>query len=140
MALAWPSHTSSTLADLVQHLEGIPDEDKPKVWDLIDSWAERETDEQAKADLRETIRQFAFTRRGRRRGLNATISARARAASDKLAPLDPVVRNAWLFAKDWVQESAEELGDEKLDFTKREQRIDAARRYGDAGDLVPKGL
>lgn len=128
MALAWPSHTASTLADLVQHLEGIPDEDKTKVWDLIDSWAQRETDEKAKANLRETIRQFAFTRRGRRRGLSAAIASRARAASDKLAPLDPVARNAWLFAKEWVQESAEELADERLDFTKRAERIDAARR------------
>jgi hypothetical protein len=38
------------------------------------------------------------------------------------------VRNAWLFAKDWVQESAEELDDGDLDFSKRDERIDAGRR------------
>jgi addiction module HigA family antidote len=128
LALAWPSHTASTLGDLIQSFEGIPDEDKLRVWDLVDSWAGRETDEKAKAALRETIRRFAFTRRARRRGLTAAIAERARKASALLAPQDPVVRYAWLFAKDWVEESAEEIAAEDFDFTKRDERIDAARR------------
>ncbi len=128
LAIAWPAHTASTLGDLVQHMEGIPDDDKAKVWDLIDAWAARETDEKSKAALRETIRQFAFTRRGRRRELTPANADRARQASGALTPKDPVVRNAWLFAKDWVEESAEEVADEDLNFTKREERIDAARR------------
>jgi plasmid maintenance system antidote protein VapI len=128
LAIAWPTHDASTLSALVQHMDGIPDEDKVKVWDLIDAWAAHETDQNAKASLRETIRRFAFTRRGRKRGLAAAISARARSASARLAPQDPVVRNAWLFAKDWVEESAEEIADDDLDYTKREERMDAARR------------
>lgn len=128
LAIAWPSHTASTLGDLVQRMEGISDEDKANVWDLIDSWAARETNERSKAALRETIRRFAFTRRGRRRGLTTATADRARKASTALAPQDPVVRNAWLFAKDWVEESAEEFAAEDFDFTKREERIDAARR------------
>jgi hypothetical protein len=128
MALAWPSHDASTLGELVQHLEGIPDEDKEKVWDLVDAWADRETNEKPKATLRETIRRFALTRRGRRRRLSTATGNRARMSSARLAPQDPVVRNAWLFAKDWVEESAEEIANDDYDYLKRGERIDAARR------------
>lgn len=128
LALAWPTHNAETLGDLVRHLDGVSDDDKIKVWDLIDEWAQRETDDKAKAHLRETIRRFAFTRRGHRRGLDATVAARARAASASLAPSDPVARNAWLFVKEWVEESVEEIEDDSFDFTKRDERIDAARR------------
>jgi addiction module HigA family antidote len=139
-AIGWPAHTSSTLGDLVQHMEGIPEEDKTKVWDLIDVWAARETDEKSKAALRETIRRFAFTRRGRRRGLSSATADRARQASAALAPQDAVVRNAWLFAKDWIEESADEMGDEGVDFVKRDERIDAARRSAIAEIWEGKGF
>lgn len=140
LAITWHAHTASTLGDLVQHMEGIPDEDKTKVWDLIDTWAARETDEKSKAALRETIRRFAFTRRGRRRGLGSATADRARQALAALAPQDPVVRNAWLFATDWIEESADEMADENFDFTKREERIDAARRSAIAEIWADKGF
>ena len=129
MALTWPSHNASTLGDLVRSLEGIPDEDKEKVWNLIDTWSGTVSDQKVKAVLRETIRCFALTRHGRRRGLSANIVNRARTASAKLTPQNPVIHHAWLFANDWVEESTDELADEDLDFSKREQRIDAARRF-----------
>lgn len=140
MAIAWPRHSASTLGELVQHMEGIPDEDKAKVWDLINAWAEQETDERPKGALRETIRRFVFTRRGRRRGLSTATADRARAASARLAPGDPVVRNAWLFAKDWVEESADETADEAFDFTKRAERIDAERRAAMTEIWTTKGF
>jgi addiction module HigA family antidote len=140
LAIDWPSHTALTLSDLVQHMDGLSDEDKTRVWNLIDAWAAQETDETAKAALRETIRRFAFTRRGRRRGLTAATADRARKASAALLPQDPVVRNAWLFAKDWVEESVEEIAAEDLDFTVREERIDAARRSAIAEIWAAKGF
>jgi hypothetical protein len=140
LAIAWPAHTASTLGDLVQHMEGIPDEDKTRVWDLIDAWAARETDEKSKAALCETIRRFAFTRRGHRRGLSSATADRARRASAALAPQDPVIRNAWLFAKDWIEESADEMVDEGLDLAKRDERIDAARRSAIAEIWGGKGF
>jgi hypothetical protein len=38
-----------------------------------------------------------------------------------------VIRHGWLFAKQWVEESADELEDDELDFTAREERIHALR-------------
>jgi hypothetical protein len=140
LAIAWPAHTASTLGDLVQRMEGIPDEDKIKVWDLIDAWAAGETKDKPKSALRETIRRYAFTRRGRRRGLSAPTAERARKASDALTPQDPVRRSAWLFAKDWIEESADETEDEDVDFMKREERIDAARRSAIAEIWATKGF
>ena len=45
----------------------------------------------------------------------------------KLEPSDPVIRHGWLFAKQWVEESADELEEDDLDFTAREERIHALR-------------
>lgn len=133
LALAWPNHDEKTLGDLVERIDGLSEEDQKRVWDLIDAWANLSHDENAKAELRERIRRFAFTRRGHKRGLKKGTRDRARAAHALLAPADPVVRHAWLFAKQWVEESANEIGDEDFDFSKREehihqQRLDAMRK------------
>ncbi len=40
---------------------------------------------------------------------------------------DPVVRHGWLFEKQWVEESADELEEDDTDFTAREERIHALR-------------
>jgi hypothetical protein len=125
--LAWPSHDEKTLADLVESLQGMPEEDQIKVWDLTNDWC-RKAGEAAKAALRERIRRFAFTRRGRQRRLGEATRDRARKAYDSLRPHDPVIRNGWLFADHWVQESADEIEEENFDYQKRHERIDRLRR------------
>jgi addiction module HigA family antidote len=125
--IAWPSHDEKTLGDLVESLQDIPEEDQSKVWDLIDEWS-RKAGEAAKAALRERIRQFAFTRRGRQRKLGEATRDRAREVYDSLQPDDPVIRHGWLFAGQWVQESADEIEEEGFDYQKREERIDRLRR------------
>ena len=108
LALAWPKHDSKTLGDLVE-LMGESDEDGGKIWGLIDAWAESETDEKAKAGLRERIRRSTATHRGRRRGPDDGTKGRARAACAKLEPGDPAIRHAWLFAGHWPHLSAKEI-------------------------------
>jgi addiction module HigA family antidote len=125
LLLAWRSHGEKTLGDLVESLEGMPDEDRTRVWDLVDEWS-RNAGEAAKAALRERIRRFAFTRRGRHRKLGEAARDRAREAYDRLRPQDPVIRHGWLFADQWVHESAEEIEEE--DYRKRGERIDKLRR------------
>jgi len=98
----------------------MSDEDQSSMWNLIDAWAAAEADDKAKASLRERVRRSAFTRRGRR--LNKAARDRAREAYAKLEARDPVTRHAWLFANQWVEESAEEIEDENLDFSKRDER------------------
>ena len=78
LVLAWPNHDQRTLGDLVGLLQGLPDEDQIRIWDLIDAWTEAEADDKAKAWLRERIRRCAFTRRGHRHGVQG--KARKRGA------------------------------------------------------------
>jgi len=125
--VAWPSHDDKTLGDLVECLEGLPEEDQTKVWDMIGEWRGK-ADEAAMAALRERIRRFAFTRRGHLRNLGAATRDRAREAYDSLRPLDPVLCHHWLFADQWVHESADEIGEEDFDYHKPEERIDTLRR------------
>ena len=125
LALAWPEHDHKTLGDLVERVQTMPDDDQARVWDLVDAWAASETDAEARAGLRERIRRFAFTHRGRR-DLDAGIRERACAAYAKLEPDDPVVRHAWLFAGHWIDLSTDEIDeieDGKPDHERRAERI-----------------
>ena len=139
LLIMWPSHNEKTLGDLIESLQGIPEEDGGKVWDLIDKWS-RNAGETAKAVLRERIRQFAFTRRGLRQDLGEATRDRAREAYDKLQPDDPVIRHGWLFAEQWVQESIDEVEDENFDYRKREERIDKLRRGAMAEIWTDRGF
>ena len=123
IALAWPAHTNETLGDLVETLQYLPEEDQIKVWDLVDAWIDREEDDHRRASLRERIRRFAFTRRGKRRKLGNETRDRALKAYSLLVPRDLVMRHQWLFAKMWVDESTEEFEDENFDYHKREEKI-----------------
>jgi addiction module HigA family antidote len=127
LLIEWPAHDEKTLGDLVESLQGMPEEDQSKVWDFIDQWATTAA-EPAKAELRERIRRYAFTRSGRRRKLAEKSRDRAREAYATLQPLDPVIRHGWLFADQWVQESADEFEEEGFDYRKREERIERLRR------------
>jgi hypothetical protein len=99
----------------VGHIGGVSDEDAAKVWDLIDAWSHTVVDDAARAELRERIRRHTLTRRGYRQGLKDAIQNRARDAYNKLEPSDFVMRHDWLFAKRWIEESADEL---EVDYTK----------------------
>ena len=127
LLLAWPKHDQKTLGDLIERLPGIPEEDHFSVWDLLHQWADSQPDDQAKAELRERIRVFAFTRRSRHLGLEDTTKERSRAAYEKLKPYDPVIRHAWLFANQWVQPSDEEIEDGDFDITEHEEKTSQLR-------------
>lgn len=128
LALAWPSHEENTLGDLVERLGGMAEEDHATLWRLIEDWAaDPNTIDKARAMLRERIRRFALTRVGRRRVEDEATRGHARAIYAKLEPFDPVIRHGWLFEKQWVEESADELEEDDLDFSAREERIHALR-------------
>ena len=42
--IAWRTHDEGTLGDLVESLQGMPEEDQTKVWDLIDEWSRKADD------------------------------------------------------------------------------------------------
>lgn len=125
--VTWSSHNEKTLGDLIESLQSMPEEDQNRIWDIIDAWSQN-AGEAAKAELRERIRQFAFTRIGHRRSLSGAARDRAREAYDVLRPHDPVIRHGWLFADQWVQESADEIGEGNFDYRKSAERVDRLRR------------
>jgi hypothetical protein len=127
LAIGWPAHTEETLSDLVERLRGMPPEDQQTVWSTIEAWATQESDEGRKGALREAIRRSTMTRRSRVQGVERKLRLRAKAAYDALEPADAVLRHRWLFAQQWVDESADELDDDGLDYRKREERIAKAR-------------
>lgn len=127
LVLAWPSHDQHTLGDLVECLQVLPSEDQATVWDLVDAWADTNEDQATKAQLRERIRRFVFTHWGQQRGLEEPTKDRARDAYAKLEPHDVVIKHAWLFVDQWIDDSAEELEDEEFDYRKRDERIHQQR-------------
>lgn len=127
LLIAWPDHNEKTFADLVVSLQNMSEEDQTKVWDLIEKWSETANDS-AKAELRECIRKFAFTRRSRQRKLEIATRDRAREVQTILQPLNSVIRHAWLFVDSWVQESADEIDEQDFDYTKRDERIGMLRQ------------
>ena len=122
LALAWPEYDEKTLGDLVEQLPVIPEEDQTVVWDLIDRWADSETDDSTKARLGERIRRFMSTWRGQQHGLKDVIKDRARVVYEKLQPCDLVVRHAWLFADYWLDFSDDDMENGRLDPSKNEER------------------
>ena len=122
LALAWPEHDSKTLGDLLELVREVSDEDGEKIWSLIDTWTESETDEKAKANLRERIRRFAFTRRGWS-NLDDGTRDRARSVYAKLEPSDPVIRHASTFSGHWIGFSTEDLENEELDYDEHWEKI-----------------
>jgi addiction module HigA family antidote len=127
LALSWPSHNEKTLGDLVERLEGIPD-DQDAVWNAILAWVQGRPTDEAKAELRERIRRSTMIRRPRQSPEAAPpVSPRARAIYDVLEPQDLIWRHHWLFAQQRVQESPEELQDQPIDFSKREARVERRR-------------
>lgn len=105
----------------------MTDQDRLSIWDLIDTWSRTETDERAKAELRERIRRAVRTRHARLLGLKGTVRDRAGEVYESLAPCDLVTRHAWLFADSWVEDSADEMRDEDGEWEERQRRIDARR-------------
>ena len=129
IVLHWPNHDAQTLQDLVERIHLLPGDAQKIIWDTIDSWANSETDDAAKAKLAEAIRRFALTRRSKKRSLNEAITHRARNACDKLRSSDPVIRHAWLFANGWVELSAVDMEDEDIAgaYLRHEQKIERLR-------------
>ena len=126
VAISWPEHDKTTLGDLIDRLGDLPKEDQISVWDRVDAWSETETDDKAKAELCERIRRVVLTRWANRRGLE-TERGRAREICEKLASRDPVRSRAWFFASALLEYSVDELGEEDLDFEKRERRAHELR-------------
>lgn len=140
VALNWPEHDRDSLADLVGAIAELPPSKQREVWLLVEGWSANASEED-RASLRETIRVSALTRHARRRkGKSDAVAKAARRAYEALAPTDLILKHDWLFKKQWVDESADELQEEEIDFRKRDERIAALRKGALEEILAARGM
>ncbi|MCG8318767.1 MAG: HigA family addiction module antitoxin [Cytophagales bacterium] len=125
LALEREHHDENSLGDLVTRLQMLPEEDIRKVWKLISDWNETKPDDLKKSKLSETIRVYAFTKR-RRKKLNEEQRDEARVVYRLLKPKNLVIQHEWLFLKNWVAESLDEM-QEDIDLEEREKRVEEQR-------------
>ena len=127
LVLSWRDHDHGTLGELAEPFHDFGDEERHRVWDLIENWAAAISDENAIAAVRDRIRQHALTRLSRVRGASQEALARARATYDLLEAKDPVVRHRWLFSGNWIEPSDEDY-EEELDHEAHRDWMNRTRR------------
>lgn len=129
VSLTRPTYTADMLCDLVDRLYGLIDKDQERVWKLIEAWKGSASDPDI-AKVREKIRVTVLSRRGRRRTKDKgfpTLTKTAKAVYAVMEPTDLANKHEWLFRQSWVEEAADELEDDDLDFRKRDERIEQLR-------------
>ncbi len=130
MAIGWNKHNRETLGELVSSLSRLNKKNQKKIWDLVKKWNKRASEED-KAWLSEKIRVSTFTRRALKNSKRANSGHndidQAKSVYESLLPNDVIFKHEWLFLRHWVEESADELEDDELDFRKRDERIKALR-------------
>jgi addiction module HigA family antidote len=144
MAFNWKGgYTREMLCDLIEHLHGLPEDHQARVWDLVKIWADADASNADKAFVREKIRVTVMSRRGLKRSKKtdfAKLSAAAKTSYQALEPSNLLYKHEWLFREHWVEESADELHDEDMDFSKREERITKLRIEALRQILEARGL
>lgn len=143
MAIGWESHNRQTLGDLVQSACRLDKAYQDKIWGLVEQWSIIASEED-KSWLREKIRLSAFTRRSviqRKKGNRTeTDLNRAKEVYESLIPSDVLLKHEWLFLKHWVEESADELEEDEMDFRKRDERITKMRKEALTEILKDRGM
>ncbi len=137
--LNWPSHDEHTLGELIARMSIMGDEYCSTLWKQVEGWLAANPTDQQKANLREIVRKFAFTRRGHKH-LKPATRKKAGEMYALLCPENAIYRYYWLFEKQWVEESYEDIENEDFDFRKWEKRVlklrgDALKDiYGNLGE------
>jgi addiction module HigA family antidote len=143
MVLNWHNHTPEMLCDLVEHIHDLASDDQAKVWEILRSWAAAGASDSHKAIVREKIRVTVMSRRGVMRSKPAPLARLTKAAKTvyrTLEPSDLLWKHEWLFRESWLEESADELQNEEVDFRKREERIRRLRTEALREVLAQRGL
>lgn len=130
LALNRPSYTADMLCDLVSRLHALMFEDQERVWEIIGEWHSTGVSDEDIAKVREKIRVTVLSRRGRKLAdeqVQASLTKKAKAVYAAMQPNDIVNKHEWLFRQGWVEESADELAEDEMDFQARDQRIEKLR-------------
>ena len=126
--LQWQPQNSETLSDLIGCFHAITDDDRAEVTELVRRWLSLDPDDSEIATLREKVRRETRTYRARMRERRRNLSEQYSGINGNdlykmLQPRDLVQRHKWLFEKDWVEFSGDDLDEERLDFQDRERLI-----------------
>ena len=128
LALAWSVHTQNTLADLIDCLSGMENKDRKTVTAQITTWLESSPSDDDVIKLREHVRRRTMTHRVRRqKSNNASNYVDGKKIYDLLEPQEVILKHQWLFSKQWVAYSPEELDADDLDFHTREEKLSKQR-------------
>ena len=124
LLLAWPGYKADQLGQLFEVFEELPGEDQDLLLDRAEQWAGDAPDPD-RAELAERLRRQVGWH-GHCKGDTAA-SGRVMMLSKRLEPADPLMRQRWLFADEYVQESWSEVRDDSFDFEAYQYRIAALR-------------
>lgn len=130
IALSRPSYTVEMLCDLISRLHALTPEHQERVWEIIGDWYKAGASDEDVAKIREKIRITVLSRWARKRADDdgwAGLTKKAKTVYAAMQPHDIVNKHEWLFRQAWVEESADELAEEELDFQARERRIEKLR-------------
>ena len=105
------------------------------VWNIIISWAKSASDED-KAIIKEKLRAEFKSRLAKKRSQNVpdnielsnAFQSSLRSVLEKLEPSNLIQKHAWLFKKDWIPLSADEIENDYGDYSKHDDRIEKLRR------------
>lgn len=130
IAISRPSYTAEMLCDLVSRLHALAPEDQERAWEIIGEWHNTGAPDEDIAKVREKIRVTVLSRRGRKKADEegqASLTKKAKAVYAAMQLKDIVNKHEWLFRQGWVEESADELAEDEMDFQARERRIEKLR-------------
>lgn len=131
LALHRPSYTVEMICDLVTRLHLLMPEEQSRVWEIINSWRNKDATSKDIATLREKIRLTYLSRWGRKKFNDAdhvNLLEKIKALNSALQPQGIVGKYEWLFRQEWVDDLPCESEEDELDFQARDQRIEKLRR------------
>jgi len=124
LVLSRTDHNVDTLSDLVSCLSWMNETDKNVVIGHIKSWLTSQPEDYEIIKLREHVRTSTLTYRSRLRHADKSSGyADGKMIYELLEPSDVVLKHQWLFAKDWIEFSPEDLVEEELDHDEREKLL-----------------
>ena len=102
-------------------------EGQEKIKKTIEIWQSSSASDENILKLREHVRVRTMTQRARRRNKDVENYANGKKIYDLLEPKQTILKHQWLFAKQWVEYTPEELEQNDLNYEAREEIISKQR-------------
>ena len=127
LVLSWPAHSIATLCDLIDCLSNMDSGEREVITYQIKMWSDSLPSHEDILKLREHVRIRTMTQRAHRRNKDKDAYANGKKIYDLLEPEQVIHKNQWLFAKQWVEYTPEELEQDDLNHEAREEKISKQR-------------